>query len=666
MKSLIVILLFALLFISQINTVVDIDLWWGLKTGEHIVKNLEIPRADIFSYTLQERPWIDHEWLSQVVMYFVFSNFGWPGLNLLKAFIIALCFFMLFFLASQGLKKTAMPLFFLLLSVLAFGYRSFIRPEIFSYLLFCLFIYVLEKRKPLYVLPFLQIAWVNLHGYFIIGPVLVFLYFIGDFLSGEKDVPKKFLRIFLWTIAACFINPYFYRGVLYPIGIAVDAFTAQKFLMQKVHELMMPVSMSFWRFFFFWLLAILSSVTFILNIKNVKVRHLLIFAVSFISAYLAVRNIPIFIFPAMAIAGINLNKAGLTKDVSGKNYSALSIFLILALIYLFVSNKYYVFTNQSGMRKTESRFCALLMPEGACDFLERNNIKGKMFNTLDFGPYIGYRFYPEKRIFIDTRTELYKDEFYRMYRRVQNYPADWKRVSDRYGFNIALIRHLFGGTERLLRQLHRDRGWKLVYYDENSCVFLKDIPENQDVIRKLEIDFEKKKTTGSDININIARFFEKIGETGLAEEIYVELLKRNPAFLEAGNNLGAIYINNGQYIEAVNLLQSFLSRCPRSAELHANLGTAYLRSGEREKGVLLLEKAARINPYLRKASYILGLVYLERQEVDRALRQFVKYSRLDPFNSEVHRMIGSIYKQKGLFKKAESEYNEAERLEGLL
>ncbi|MBU3912143.1 MAG: hypothetical protein KKD90_06105, partial [Candidatus Omnitrophica bacterium] len=492
MKIAVIILLFALLFISQINTIVDIDLWWGLKTGEHIVKNLEIPRTDLFSYTLQGRPWIDHEWLSQVLLYIVFSMFGWVGLNLLKACIIALSFFMLFFLASSSMKKTPFPLFFLLVSVLAFGYRSFVRPEIFSYFFLCIFLYTLEKERHLYLLPLLQILWVNLHGYFIVGPALIFLYFMGDFLSGHRLRSKKLVPVFILSVAACFINPYFYKGALYPLGILADTFTAQRMFMRNIHELMMPIRLNFFRFFFFWLLAILSSLTFILNIKDVKARHMLIFVFSFISAYLVMRNIPVFVFPAMVIAGINLNNSSLTKKISGKKYYVVSMILICGLIYLFLSDRYYVLTNQRGMRRTESKFSGLLMPEGACDFLEKNNIKGPVFNTLDFGPYIGYRFYPEKRIFIDTRTELYKDEFYRMYRDAQNYPAEWKGLRDRYGFTIAIVRHLFGGTERLLRQLYINNDWKLVYYDKNSCLFLLDTPANQDVIRRHGIDFRNR------------------------------------------------------------------------------------------------------------------------------------------------------------------------------
>ncbi|MBC8474087.1 MAG: hypothetical protein H8D54_04715 [Candidatus Omnitrophica bacterium] len=110
----------------------------------------------------------------------------------------------------------------------------------------------------------------------------------------------------------------------------------------------------------------------------------------------------------------------------------------------------------------------------------------RMFNTLDFGPYIGYRFYPERRIFIDTRTDLYKDEFYSIYRRARDHPEDWRDIQRKYGFEIALLRHLFRDTDKLIRHLYVDKDWKLVYYDANSCIFLKNTDRNLKIINKFE------------------------------------------------------------------------------------------------------------------------------------------------------------------------------------
>jgi len=664
MRPLVLILLFILIAISQINTIVDSDLWCHFKTGEYIVKNLTIPKVDIFSYTLENQAWVDHSWLAQILFYFTFFKFGWLGINILKAVIIFLCFFIPLFFIFFKYKKLIYAVLFALLAVLAFGYRSFFRPEIFSYLLLCLFFYILEGGKKFYIIPLLQVLWVNLHGYFILGPILIFLYCIGELVSGDLAKARRLGAVFGVTCLACFVNPYFYKGAVYPIGILIDVFNAQKAYMQNIYELTMPINISFGRYVFFWILAILSSATFLLNLKKARMGHALIFFGSFIASYAAIRNMPIFIFTAMPLAVINLNEAQLTKSINEKRYYIWAAIAISATIWFFISNQYYAFTGQSAFRKTESNITGLLMPSKACDFLEDNNIKGRMFNSIDYGHYIAYRFYPEKRGLIDARTELYKYDFYQSYQRAQNYPGEWKTLQRRYNFNIAFLRHLFSGTERLLKNLYNNRDWALVYYDESSAIFLYDTPENKAAIERFRIDFSKKKIEESDKTLTVANFFEKIGEVKLAEEIYVKLLEASPKFLEPANNLATIYINSGRFNLALEVLSRFLQYYPKSAELYYNQGIAYLRTGRKREGLLMLEKSAQLSPYLRQTSYMLGLAYFEKGDIEKANRQFVKYLALDPYDASAHRILGDIYKQKGFLEKAVAEYIEADSLEG--
>lgn len=663
MRLLVLILLFALLFISQINTIADADLFCHFKTGEYILKNLNIPAVDIFSYTLGNQPWIDHEWLFQVLSYLIFAEFSWLGINILKAIIISLCFLILIFFIYSRYKKLIYAVLFTVLSVLAFGYRSFPRPEIFSCLLACLFFCILEDEKRLYILPVLQILWVNLHGYFILGPVLIFLYCMGELISGNAAKAKKLGIVLGAAGLACFINPYFYKGVLYPIKILIDAFIGQNASGQDIYELRMPVNASFGGFIFFWVLAILSSITFLINLRKARMPHILIFLGSFTASYLAIRNMPVFIFIAMPLAAINLNEARLTNGIIEKRYYIISMLIILAAVYFFISNKYYIFIRQFS-RKTESKILDTVMPSRACDFLEDNHIKGRIFNSINFGHYIAYRFYPEKRIFIDVRTDLYKEDFYQSYRRAQNYPEEWKRIQKKYNFNIAFLRHLAVGNERLLEYLYNNKEWATVYYDESSVIFLHNSIDNKEAIKRFRIDFSKKKISKQDEDINTAVFFEKIGEVKLAEEVYVKLLEASPKYLEAGNNLAAIYINSKRLDEALGIIDKFLKYYPESAELYCNKGTAYLHMGKKEEGFLMLERSAQLNPYLRQTSYMLGVAYLEKGDTEKAMKQFLKYLTMDPYNAVGHRTLGDIYAQKGLLEKAAAKYNEADKLEG--
>ncbi len=60
----------------------DPDMWWHLKTGEVIWKTHSIPTTDLFSYTTNHHAWIDHEWLSQLMIYGAYRLGGYTGLML--------------------------------------------------------------------------------------------------------------------------------------------------------------------------------------------------------------------------------------------------------------------------------------------------------------------------------------------------------------------------------------------------------------------------------------------------------------------------------------------------------------------------------------------------------------------------------------------------------
>jgi len=664
MRLLVLILLFTLLIISQINTILDIDIWCHLKTGEYIVKNFSVPRQDIFSYTLEGQPWIDHEWLSQILLYIVFAKSGWTGINIFKAFLVSACFLILLYFLTSRYKKIIYALLFTLLSILAFGYRSYIRPEIFSYVMLCLFFYILESERKYYMLPILQILWANLHGYFLLGPILVFLYCLGELISGDFIKAKRLGAIFVMVSLACFINPYFYKGALYPIWVLMSVFKEQNSWMLYIDELRMPAYADFSRYVFFWVFAVASSITFLVNLKKARMRHILIFLGAFIASYMAVRNTSIFIFIAMPIAVINLNEADITRGIAEKKYYIPAAIIMVMTVYFFISNKYYIVTNQIALRKTEFKATLSLMPLAACDFLEKNNIKGRIFNTIDFGHYIAYRFYPARRVFIDGRTELYKNDFFLAYQRAYNYPKEWDRLQKKYGFDIVLLRHLYSDTARLSKYLYNSKDWALVYYDEKAAIFLRESTDNKKTIERFKIDFSRRKLEKQDENYDVAGFFEAIGEIKLAEEAYLKILKHSPGFLGAANSLSVIYINTGRLSEAEKIIGDFLKQYPESAELYVNMGIIYLKRGKRDEGLLFLERAAGLDPYLRQAAYLLGLVYLEKGDSERSIRQFVKYLRLDPYDPVAHRILGDIYRQKGLLDKAYAEYKEADALEG--
>ena len=78
-----------MIFVANIE-IKDLDLWLHIGTGRWIVNNgFQVPQGDILSCTIPGKPWINHEWLFQVIVYWIFNNWGAEGLLNAQAFLIS-------------------------------------------------------------------------------------------------------------------------------------------------------------------------------------------------------------------------------------------------------------------------------------------------------------------------------------------------------------------------------------------------------------------------------------------------------------------------------------------------------------------------------------------------------------------------------------------------
>ncbi len=68
------------LFVMASRNITDPDVWWHLRTGELILATHTIPHTDPYSFTKSGQPWIDHEWLSQILIYSTYRLTGYAGL----------------------------------------------------------------------------------------------------------------------------------------------------------------------------------------------------------------------------------------------------------------------------------------------------------------------------------------------------------------------------------------------------------------------------------------------------------------------------------------------------------------------------------------------------------------------------------------------------------
>ena len=168
----VLVVLFGLAILEANVEIQDLDLWLHLATGRHIIDNFSIPQADIFSASLYGSPWINHEWLFQVIVYSMYQFLGIEGIILLQVGLVCLTLWFLITWVIHSEFRTGV-LFCLLLVVLNYQLRFTHRPDLFSLLFFVGMIQLLSRGlrdKSTYLAIFLlQVLWTNMHGFFYFG-----------------------------------------------------------------------------------------------------------------------------------------------------------------------------------------------------------------------------------------------------------------------------------------------------------------------------------------------------------------------------------------------------------------------------------------------------------------------------------------------------------------
>src|SRR5437016_3963148 len=124
--------------------IIDPDVWWHLKTGALISSTHQVPRVDPFSFTRAGQPWVDHEWLSDWLVFTTYNAFGMGGLDIVFALVLTAALFLVF-LRSQG--RPFIAGLFTIFGAIASAPSWGVRPQMLSLLLASIFLWVLEHTE---------------------------------------------------------------------------------------------------------------------------------------------------------------------------------------------------------------------------------------------------------------------------------------------------------------------------------------------------------------------------------------------------------------------------------------------------------------------------------------------------------------------------------------
>lgn len=460
------------------------DFWWHLKIGEWILENGQVPQTGIFSwYALQENlPWISHEWLSEILLYLVYSAVGPAGILAMSALLALLLLGLLMHTNRAAILEHPAPTAgYLLFSLLIFPVYFYGRPQIFSvFLLFavgyCLYRFMDGTgRKLIYWIPVLSILWSNLHGgsanlpytLCLIALVSGLLRFKHPRIAATPLKRREALTLFLVTLAsmlATAISPHGLEMIAYPFINMGDAL-----MVNNIGEWASPDAKSLFELLLCFGPILFVSLVLLLSDKKIRLFDLLVFL---FFAYLAFRSIR-FILLFYIIGSFYVFRYlpdGQKPQPATKGFKFLAA---CALCVLLAINIYAVGRLQTTLAQGEP--IAKVLDDKYISLIQEAKPQ-KLFNDYNYGELLIYNGIDT---FIDGRADLYSGHNLRDAILISDLqapegesldsPLDIEALLDKYGFDAFLVRADRSLSVYLLS--HPER-YRLIQGDDSTMFFV--------------------------------------------------------------------------------------------------------------------------------------------------------------------------------------------------
>ncbi len=474
-----ILILFMLLFALATRIPLDTDTWWHLRAGEHMVENRAIIQGDPFSYTRAGEVRVQADWLSQVVLYGLWSVAGVWGLALFTS-VLATGGMWLLYRASEG--SSYMRAFVMILGAAAASVFWSPRPQMFSFFLttFVIYILALYKRRGIdhlwWVVPVMWL-WAHLHGGYFLGLLVLFGTLGGEILNHllRSRSPHVIARDRLPKLAVVSVLSVF-GFVIHPAGTRILMLPFETFTMGSLRAFIQEWNPPDFAQPSVWPFLLLGVLTFVLLIRHWRTLDWTEAALLLGSGYLAVtsaRNVAFFSTLATPILTYHLAalmQARGWKLETVRRPTAGMVRLnqiLLAVVALGVVAKILLALNPALVDEAERD----IFPVDAVAYLNEaqplgSPPEGRMFNDYNWGGYL-MMYAPQHQVYIDGRTDLYGDVV-NEYVQILRGDEGWQQKLDRYDVRLVLI----PPESPLAEALRSEPGWEETYTDDLASVFV--------------------------------------------------------------------------------------------------------------------------------------------------------------------------------------------------
>ena len=452
--------LFLILLFVGINFLVasdqlDPDFGWHLRTGQLILER-GVPKVDWYSYTMSDFLWIDHSWLTNVLIYKIYSAFGFGVLFLVFLILSVLPFIIL--IEPKLFWFYLLPVIVGFLAILGF---LGIRPQIITVLFVAIFWKILIgffqdqkfSQRLIYFVPLLFIIWVNLHGGFFAGLFILFLILILEIFKKtiffrkliswplfrqqnyKEQSTKKILillAILVLSFLATLINPYglrIYEEVFRTIGDPFLRFHIAEWL-PLFFGGPFPVFIILYIGLFLGLLIPLR--------KKIEFSKLILVLVFFVFSLLNQRHFFIFVILSVPVFAeiVFYFKKEVKPEMVKILFSGFKKWIIVVFVLGTLGYGLYPALRDSFKKDKISFY-----PEKALPFLKTLPLSENLLNEYAWGGYLIWQL-PERKVFIDGRMPSWRKDgqfVFGDYVKIMKVEPGFQDVLRKYNIKIMLL-----------------------------------------------------------------------------------------------------------------------------------------------------------------------------------------------------------------------------------
>jgi hypothetical protein len=450
----------------------DSDFYWHIRTGE-LIAHGQLPRTDPFSFTWLGMPWTLHEWLGELILYWLVDGLGYMRAVLIYALVTPVAMAILAFAFHRyGLRTTAVAIGVSMSALVVIAYAT-IRPQAVSWIMFAILVGGLlhvrpdRKRWVVALLP-LFIVWANLHGLWAVG-LLVLAVYAGMTLVGLTPMSHgaKTWALAMVPLAAlgALFTPAGPSLLLYPFRY-VDSgdwgmANITEWQSPDFHD---PAHIPFFVF--------IAGIAFFGRWRVPWWMSILAF-MGIAMTLLSLRNAPIAAIIGAPALAVGLDNAladwrGSPRVLSARLGTQRRI-IELGLAGVLAVAGVVIFIPPDPAARVDASIERELPVQGV-EILRERIPDGRILAEYGWGGYvIGQMSDLGALVGVDGRNDMYDDSILEKYGHIQDADPGWEAIVEDWEVDALL----FPPYRAITKGPAEDAGWCEVFRDENEVLFLR-------------------------------------------------------------------------------------------------------------------------------------------------------------------------------------------------